>query len=130
MGGPPCLRDDKDWLVTITLVHRATRHSDDTAIIDAAGEYTYGDLLDASEAVARTLLAGRPDLGEALVAFMVGPGFEYVAPLWGIWRAGGVAVPLAPTHPIPEIEYVLDDTGAEAVVAGRASEVRLKALAT
>src|SRR5687768_9958896 len=61
---------------------------------------------------------------------MVGPGFEYVATLWGIWRAGGVAVPLAPTHPIPETEYVLDDTGAEAVVAGRASEVRLKALAT
>ena len=116
--------------MTITLVDRATQHDDDTAIIDAAGEYTYGDLLAASESVARTLLAGRPDLGEARVAFMVGPGFEYVATLWGIWRAGGVAVPLAPMHPTPEIEYVLDDTAAEGIVADSASERRLKALAT
>ena len=72
--------------MTITLVDRATQHDDDTAIIDAAGEYTYGDLLAASESVARTLLAGRPDLGEARVAFMVGPGFEYV----GVTRGGRI----------------------------------------
>ncbi len=124
------LWNDKERVVTITLVDRATDRSDETTIVDAAGEYTYGDLLDASEAVARTLLAGRPDLGEARVAFMVGPGFDYVATLWGIWRAGGVAVPLAPSHPTPEIEYLLDDTGAEVLVADRASQLRLKALAT
>jgi malonyl-CoA/methylmalonyl-CoA synthetase len=115
--------------MTIALIERAEQHADRVAIIDAPGEYTYDDLLGASETVARTLLAGRADLGEARVAFMVAPGFDYVAVLWGIWRAGGIAVPLSPSHPGPELEYVLDDTGAEAVVADKAAELRLKPLA-
>jgi malonyl-CoA/methylmalonyl-CoA synthetase len=116
--------------VTIALIDRAGRHASRAAIVDSAGEYTYDDLLRASETAAHTLLAGRPDLGEARVAFMVSPGFDYVAILWGIWRAGGIAVPLSPWHPGPEVEYVLDDTAAEAVVADRANEMRVQSLAT
>src|SRR5918999_727368 len=116
--------------MTIALIGRAAEHAGHVAIVDGAGEYTYDDLLEASEAVARTLLAGRTDLGEARVAFMVVPGFEYVAVLWGIWRAGGIAVPLPPAHPVPEIEHVLDDTRAEVLVVDRASEMRLKPVAT
>jgi malonyl-CoA/methylmalonyl-CoA synthetase len=116
--------------MTIALIQRAEQYADRVAIVDAAGEYTYDDLLRASEMVARTLLAGRPDLGEARVAFMVAPGFDYVAVLWGIWRAGGIVVPLSPLHPGPELEYALDDTGAEAVVADHANEMRVKPLAT
>ena len=115
--------------MSITLVERAASYADRVAVVDTAGEFTYADLLDASERVACTLLAGRGDLGEARVAFMVGPGFDHVAVLWGIWRAGGIAVPLSPAHPLPEIEHMLDDTGAEAVVADMASELRLKPLA-
>src|SRR5919106_881060 len=98
--------------MTIALVERATQHAERVAVIDGAGEYTYADLLHASESVARALLAGRDDLGEARIAFMVAPGFDYVAVLWGIWRAGGIAVPVSPSHPVPELEYVLDDSGA------------------
>jgi malonyl-CoA/methylmalonyl-CoA synthetase len=115
--------------MSIELIDRATRHAGRVAIVDAAGEYAYDDLLGGSDLVARTLLAGRPDLGEARVAFMVAPGFDYVATLCGIWRAGGIAVPLSPSHPAPELEYVLDDTAAEAVVGDMASELRLKPLA-
>jgi malonyl-CoA/methylmalonyl-CoA synthetase len=120
----------RDDTVIITLLDRAAHFAGRVAIVDAAGWYRYGGLLHASERVARTLLAGRDDLGEARVAFMVGPGFDYVAVLWGIWRAGGIAVPLSPSHPVPEIEYVLDDTGAEAVVVDRANQMRLEPLAT
>ncbi|MDQ4079268.1 MAG: acyl-CoA synthetase [Gemmatimonadota bacterium] len=116
--------------MTITLVERAEEHTGRVGIVDAAGEYTYDDLLRASGTVARTLLAGRADLGEARIAFMVGPGFDYVAVLWGIWRAGGIAVPLSALHPVPELEYVLNDTSAEALVTDRANEMRLKPLAT
>ena len=121
---------DEGREATVALMDRAAAHAAHVAIVDGGEEYTYDDLLAASGNVARTLLAGREDLGEARVAFMVAPGFEYVATLWGIWRAGGIAVPLAPSHPTPELEYVLDDTGAEAVVADAASELRLKKLAT
>jgi len=53
--------------------------------------------------VASALLDGAADLGEARVAFLVRPGHEYVATLLGIWRAGGVAVPLWVSHPLPEL---------------------------
>jgi malonyl-CoA/methylmalonyl-CoA synthetase len=50
------------------------------------------------------------------VAFLAPPGFAYVATQWGIWRAGGIAVPLAVAHPPPELEYVIRDADAEVVV--------------
>jgi malonyl-CoA/methylmalonyl-CoA synthetase len=44
------------------------------------------------------------------------PGFPWVALQWGIWRAGGVAVPLPLNATRPELEYLVDDTGASALV--------------
>ena len=44
---------------------------------------------------------------------MVDPSFEYVALQWGIWRAGGIAVPLCVLHPLPSLEYVIRNTRAE-----------------
>ncbi len=64
------------------------------AVVDSQGSFTYNDLLDASSRVATALLAGREDLQEERVAFLLAPGFPWVAVQWGIWRAGGVAVPL------------------------------------
>jgi len=66
--------------------------------------------------VAACLLAGRDDLEEARVAFLAPPSFAYVATQWGIWRAGGIAVPLAVSHPPPELEYVIRDADADVVV--------------
>lgn len=100
----------------LPLFTRATQHGDRSAIIDPAGTYSYRDLLNASAAVAATLLNGTSDLAEARVAFLIPPGFAYVAVQWGIWRAGGVAVPLAVSHPRAELEYVIDDTGAAIIV--------------
>src|ERR687886_1421844 len=114
----------------IELITRARQHGERVAIVETGVEYTYGDLLDASGNVARTLLGERDDLGEARVAFMVAPGFEYVATQWGIWRAGGIAVPLALSHPPPELAYVLADTGAELAVADAEHEERLRPVAS
>ena len=47
---------------------------------------------------------------------MVHPGFDYVKTMWAIWQAGGVAVPLCLTHPLPSLQYVIEDTGAEVLV--------------
>jgi malonyl-CoA/methylmalonyl-CoA synthetase len=77
-------------------------------------------LLDASSRVATALLAGRvtgeADLHEKRVAFLVTPGFPWVAVQWGIWRAGGVAVPLPLNSTKPELEYLIDDTAASTLV--------------
>ena len=45
------------------------------------------------------------------------PGFDYVAVLLGIWRAGGIAVPLAIAHPPAERGFVVEDSDAAIVVS-------------
>ncbi len=62
------------------------------------------------------LLAGRNDLQGERVAFMVSPGFSWVAVQWGIWRAGGVAVPLPLNSALPELQYFIDDTKSSTLV--------------
>jgi malonyl-CoA/methylmalonyl-CoA synthetase len=98
-------------------VRRARGYRHHVALIDELGAYTYADLLEASARVAAGLLEGREDLGEARVAFLAPPGFEHVVVQWGIWRAGGIAVPLSPLHPRPELEYAAADAGAEVLAA-------------
>ncbi|MFC3881281.1 acyl-CoA synthetase [Algoriphagus namhaensis] len=103
----------------LQLISNAFSHSKKTAIVDQFGTYTYKQLLSKSEQIASFLLNGRQDLEEARVAFMVSPGFDYVATQWGIWRAGGIAVPLCISYPFPSLKYVLDDTGAKKVILGK-----------
>jgi malonyl-CoA/methylmalonyl-CoA synthetase len=100
----------------ITLINNAQKHLERTAIISEGIAYTYQQLLDASKDIALSLMNGKQDLQEARIAFLVPPGFDYVAIQWGIWRAGGIAVPLCVKHPLASIQYVIEDTGASAVV--------------
>jgi malonyl-CoA/methylmalonyl-CoA synthetase len=93
------------------LLHvHAERHGGRTAVVDSQGAFSYRDLLDASSRVATALLAGQEDLHQARVAFLVTPGFPWVAVQWGIWRAGGVAVPLPLNSTKPELEHLVDDS--------------------
>lgn len=101
----------------LEVIERAEAHGDRTAVVATEGRFSYSDLLAASHAVASALLQGEGDLSEARVAFLVPPGFHWVAAQWGIWRAGGVAVPLAVSHPAPELEYAITDCHAAAVAA-------------
>ena len=103
--------------MSILLTQRAEQYGERTAIIAPEGSFTYRQLLDASGRVASFLLGGSTDLQESPVAFLAPPGFHYVALQWGIWRAGGIAVPLSQFYPRPELEYVLDDITPAAVAA-------------
>jgi len=99
----------------LLFVH-AQRHGGKTAILDSQGAFTYNNLLDASSRVATALLVGQVDLREGRVAFLVAPGFPWVAAQWGIWRAGGVAVPLPLNSTKPELEYLIEDTQASTLI--------------
>lgn len=101
----------------IEIVERARSHAYRTAIMDEENPRTYIDLLDRSEEIAVALLQGKNDLNEARIAFMITPGFDYVAVQWGIWRAGGIAVPLGIMHPVPELQYALQLTRASILIA-------------
>ncbi|MCX6215879.1 acyl-CoA synthetase [Spirosoma sp.] len=111
------------------LVQNATKNVDLTAIVSDGKSYTYQQLLDSSSAFASLLLNDTADLNEARVAFMVAPGFDYVRVQWGIWRAGGIAVPLALSYPLPSLRYVIEDTGARIIVADQTFGPQLAPLA-
>ena len=113
----------------IPLIARATEFAAREALAAPEGVFSYAQLLEASRRVAAHLLAGRPDLAEARVVYLVPPGFPYVAIQWGIWRAGGIAVPLCVSHPAPELDYVVADTRAEIAIAAPAFEAVLRPIA-
>jgi malonyl-CoA/methylmalonyl-CoA synthetase len=113
----------------IPLVSRAASYPDRRALIAPDGVWSYAELLDRSARVAGALLGDASDLAEARVAFLVQPSCAHVAMQWGIWRAGGVAVPLCVTHPAPELAYVIDDAAASIVVADAELAARVRPLA-
>jgi malonyl-CoA/methylmalonyl-CoA synthetase len=119
----------KDSTAHLPIIARAALHTERTAVIDAEGRFTYGHLLDASSRVASALLNGLGDLGEQRVLFLLTPGFAWIAVQWGIWRAGGIAVPLPLGVPAAELEYVIDDTQPAALVVDAAAEQVLAPIA-
>jgi malonyl-CoA/methylmalonyl-CoA synthetase len=113
----------------LPIVSRAEDFRERTAVIDSQGAHTYAELLDRSARVSSALLAGGEDLREKRAAFMITPGFSWVAVEWGIWRAGGIAVPLPLAAPAAELAYVLDDTGCSSIIFDAAAENVLAPLA-
>ena len=101
------------------LVRRAADFGQNTAIVSNDSSYSYAELLKFSANIAANILKGKADLSESRIAFLVSPSFEYVATQWGIWRAGGIAVPLCVKHPLPSMEYVLMDTDASMIIADK-----------
>lgn len=113
----------------IELIERARGYADRDAVVDSVGTYSYAELTSAAQRIAANLLDGRRTPGGFRIATMVAPSFDHVALLWGIWLAGGIAVPLALTHPDSEIEYILQDADVETLVVADMYLERLGALA-
>eukprot|EP01065_Artemidia_motanka_P051566 TRINITY_DN9126_c0_g1_i1.p1 TRINITY_DN9126_c0_g1~~TRINITY_DN9126_c0_g1_i1.p1 ORF type:complete len:558 (+),score=131.67 TRINITY_DN9126_c0_g1_i1:59-1675(+) len=123
---------------------RSTFAPSQLAVVDGDGSSTYGDILAKAADVADSLAAhgahadpapseGAQGLARDLqgrrVAIMAPPGVEYVSASFGVWLAGGVCVPLALMHPPPELEYVLTDSGAVAVLCSQTYQERMKPVA-
>jgi malonyl-CoA/methylmalonyl-CoA synthetase len=100
----------------LPIIEQAKKQGNKIAIYSGDRSFTYDQLINESILLSNHLLDDSIDLKEARVAFMVNPGFEYVKTLWAIWQAGGVAVPLCITHPLPSLQYVLEDTIASYLV--------------
>jgi malonyl-CoA/methylmalonyl-CoA synthetase len=113
----------------IALMGRAQEHGSRPAIISSEGTYNYRQLLEKSRQIGLTLLDGKDDLKEERVAFLTPRGFYYVALQWGIWRAGGIAVPLGEMLPASELAYIIGDAAASIIVVHPEFEARLRALA-
>lgn len=113
----------------LALFQKVENHISDRAIISNDHMYSYETLLSGSRQFASLLLEGKPTLNETRVAFMVNPGFDYVKVQWAIWQAGGIAVPLCLSHPLPSLQYVIEDTEAAVIVVSPQYKDLLKGLA-
>ncbi|EFJ50094.1 hypothetical protein VOLCADRAFT_104041 [Volvox carteri f. nagariensis] len=78
----------------------------------------------ASGSVSDTVLDTPPRVG-----LYAAPGPEYLAATWAVWQAGGIVVPLATSHPPPELSYVCQDAGVSAVLTPPDQEARLGPIA-
>jgi malonyl-CoA/methylmalonyl-CoA synthetase len=112
----------------IRLIERAEGRGERPAVFSKGHRYTYGDLVSASARVAAALLEGAEDLQEARIASLIPARFEYAAAQWGVWRAGGIAVPLSVGAAEPELEHVLGDAGVRVLLASERAEETLAPL--
>jgi malonyl-CoA/methylmalonyl-CoA synthetase len=112
----------------IHLIERAEGRGERTAVVSGGRRHAYTDLVSASARVAAALLEGAEDLEEARIASLIPASFEYAAAQWGVWRAGGIAVPLSLAAAEPELEHVLSDAGARVVLASGRSREKLAPL--
>ena len=97
-------------MTELQLLARARSHQEAVAFRSGSVEHSYRELLDRSASFAAALLNERDDLNESRVAYLLPAGFEYAATQWGIWKAGGIAVPLCLSAAEPELEYTLRDS--------------------
>ena len=114
------------------IVARAAGYGGRTAVIDCGRTFSYTDLDGASARIASRLLRttrDQRDLHEARVAFLIAPGFEHVAVQWGIWRAGGIAVPMPVSHPPAELDYLVRDAEASVAIADESNAPVVSTLA-
>ena len=102
----------------LPVVERARAHGEAEALRVGGRTFTYAELLELSGGVAAGLLAalGTKDLAEAPVAVLATPGAGYVASQWGVWRAGGMFLPLGLSATPAEWEYALTDAGTTVVL--------------
>ncbi|KAJ2719301.1 hypothetical protein GGI07_005295 [Coemansia sp. Benny D115] len=84
------------------------------AIVDESGPHTYSQLLRDAQKV-RAALGGKDHKG-ASIAMLMPNSYEYAAVQWGIWAAGGAAVPLSPMHPERELEYFITNSEARKII--------------
>ena len=83
--------------------------------------YLSGDLSNQSNVVANNVnrFLGSKNDGPKKISFLCDNDSSYINTLFGIWRAGHVAVPLCKTHPSQNLEYYVKDSESVAVIASK-----------
>ena len=106
----------------IKLFGKVKKHGERVALIHGKKQYSFLELDKCSDHIASLLLETLEDLKESRVAFLVPPSFEYICILWGIWKAGGIAVPLSLSAKKDELDHILTDAEVEILICN-SSEV-------
>jgi long-chain acyl-CoA synthetase len=101
--------------ISALLAEQAARRPDATALLFQGKAVSYAQLDDAAGRAAAAFKASGVQPGDR-IALVVGNVPEFVYALYGVWRAGAVAVPLNVMLTSEELGYILADAGARAIV--------------
>lgn len=90
------------------------------AVEDASGKWSYSELMQYANNVAQMLhekLAQKHDPAQRLViAVCTERSRMLVALAIGVWKAGGIYMPVDPSLPAEPMQYILNDSGASLVI--------------
>ena len=98
------------------------------ALVDGSKQFSYAQLNRRIDQFAIGLLAGQNDLNEARIAFLMPASLDYVTTLFGIWRAGGIAIPLNVAAAEAELDHYLNSAGVTQVIANAKYQAPIRAL--
>ena len=93
----------------------AQRRQDHTGVIYLGTRYTYGRIREMADSFAAAMLAKGLKPGQRVVIY-VPNSIQWVVAWLGIQRAGGVCVPITPIYTPSDLEYIANDSDAEAIV--------------
>src|SRR6056300_1057163 len=101
-----------------------------TALIEGNKVISYAALNLRCDRFATGLLRGEADLKEERIAFFMPASIDYVTTMHGIWRAGGIAVPLNVASAVTELEHYLSSASVSRMIANGEYRESLTALCT
>jgi len=105
----------KDHNLFSTFEEVAERRGNHPAVIYLGTRYSYRKLKAMAEGFAAALLDNGLRPGQRVVIY-VPNSIQWVVAWLGIQRAGGVCVPITPIYTPRDLEYIANDSGAEAIV--------------
>lgn len=95
--------------------HSAVQRPAHIAVVDGESKITYAGLDDQVTAMATGLVTHGVAPGDR-VALLLGNRIPFIVALYGVLRAGGVAVPLNTSSTAAEIEHAVGQSGARAII--------------
>jgi malonyl-CoA/methylmalonyl-CoA synthetase len=102
--------------------------NNEIALIEGNNSYTYSELNQRIDKFATGLLSEGDDLKEERIAFFIPASIDYVTTLHGIWRAGGIAIPLNVASAVSELEHYLSCASVTRMIANGKYQESLREL--
>ena len=98
------------------------------ALVEGESTFTYSEVDRLATLFASGLLSGVTDLNEERIAFFLPASINYVTAMHGVWRAGGIAVPLNVASAVMELEHYLSCASVTRLIANPESHEALAPL--
>ena len=103
-------------------------NSEKVALVEGANKHTYSEINDRINLFSSGILRDREDLNEERIAFFLPASLDYVTAMHGVWRAGGIAVPLNVASAVSELDHYLTCANVTRLIAGSQYHDSLKDL--